>query len=424
MSERIKLTKRVVDAQNSTGRDFFIWDSEIRGFGVRIRKSGKKIFIVQYRNGTGRGAKQRRLSLGTYGVLTVEQARKAAQTVLAKVLLGEDPCETQSYASKFPTIGDIADRWLKEVAPRSRMRGKRMGELRDPKNIALDRSRIERHIKPLIGKVPLDKLSSRVIAKFRDDVASGKTAVVEKTGPHGLARVTGGEGAATRTLRQLSSILSFAVREGIIAENPAFGIARTPDKKCERYLSESEIQRLGEVLDEQESETVFNQGIWIIRLLLLTGCRKSEIESLKWSEVDLQRSFIRFERSKTGAKIILLTRGACELFCKLPRFNNSPWVFPSSRNKRHYVNTPKVWQDIRKKASLEDVRLHDLRHTFASIAASGGLSLPIIGALLGHTQSSTTARYAHLADRPLRWAAEEVGSKIDQALAGKKEDVY
>lgn len=317
-----------------------------------------------------------------------------------------------------PTVSDLADKWFKECAPRSRGRGALRGRLRDLKNLAFDKGRIERHIKPLIGDVLLKDLTARTVSKFRDDVAAGKTAITVKTRKHGVARVTGGDGTATRTVRQLSAILSFGVREGFLKSNPAFGVDKTPDNPRERYLSTEEIERLGKVLDEAEVPGIPNYGIYVIRLLLLTGCRKSEIEALEWSEVDLDRGFIRFKKSKTGAKTIPLTETARRLLRRLLRFDQSDFVFPSSRAKGHYIGTPKVWVRLRAKAGLDDVRLHDLRHTFASIAAAGGLSLPIIGALLGHTQTSTTARYAHLADHPLRSASEQISARIDQALNG------
>lgn len=230
--------------------------------------------------------------------------------------------------------------------------------------------------------------------------------MVKKTKKRGIAKVTGGEGTASKTVRILSTILGFAVREDIILLNPASGVRVTPSRQVQRFLTKEEQQRLEDVLQRLETQSTYEIGCAVIRLLMLTGCRKGEIESLEWSEIDFQRGFIAFSKSKTGAKIIPVSKAALKIIKNIPRLKSSKYVFWSSRIDGHYVGVPKVWSHIRKEAQIGDVRIHDLRHNFASIAASNGLSLPIIGALLGHTQPSTTARYAHLTESSLQQAAK------------------
>lgn len=227
----------------------------------------------------------------------------------------------------------------------------------------------------------------------------------------------GEKGTATRTVGLLGGIFSFAFDCGLISENPVRGVKRFPDKKGERYLSQRELVALGNALRDVANNSGNPSAIVIIKLLIFTGARKGEIETLKWREVDFEDGYIRLEDSKTGQKAIPLNAGALQALNEVSPIRDSEYVFPASRGEKHYVGTPKVWRRIREMAGIGDVRLHDLRHSFASVAVSGGASLPIIGALLGHTDSATTQRYAHLHDDPLKAASEAAGGKIG-ALIG------
>ena len=425
MRKTIRLSERMLASLTTTKSEEMFWDSVVSGFGVRARNSGRKTFIAYFRFETNGRTVQKKVSLGTYPEMQVEAARKAALNLIAKASLGEDltakPKEVEAEEVNGITIAELCAEWLEDDGKRSRMRGKRYGELRDPKNVALDRGRILRHIDPLIGKIRVIDLTPKNIRKMRDDIASGKTAVRVKTKKHGLAIVKGGEGTAARTVRILSTILSYAIREEIIDKNPATMLAKTPINYRERYLSQDELNRLHVALNEEETEHGHKHGVTVIRLLLMTGCRKSEIEKLQWSEIDLERGFFYFRKSKTGAKVIPMAKPARDILREYPREPGSEYVFAAKKDRistkggdRPYVGTPGIWLKIRKRAGITDVRLHDLRHTFASMAAAKGLSLPMIGALLGHSQPSTTARYAHLANQSLQDASELVSAALEE----------
>jgi integrase len=238
-----------------------------------------------------------------------------------------------------------------------------------------------------------------------------------KTGARGRAIVRGGKGTATRTVGLLGGIFSFAVESGWITENPVRGVKRFRDRRNERFLDGNELQKLGAALIAAEAAGENPYAIAIIRLLILTGARRGEIESLRWPEVDWQYSYLRLADSKTGQKLVMLNGAAIDVLQAVPRQNASDFVFPASRSDGFYEGTPKVWRRIREDAGLSDVRLHDFRHSFASIAVSGGASLPVIGALLGHTDNATTARYAHLTNDPVREASNAAGKAIWDAIS-------
>jgi integrase len=250
------------------------------------------------------------------------------------------------------------------------------------------------------------------------DIAAGKTATDEKTGPRGRARVRGGQGTANRTTALLSSMLAFAVARGFRPDNPARGIKKYRQRDHDRFLSPEELKTLGEALTLAEADGENPFAIGAIRLLLLTGCRKNEILSLRWAWVDFERASLRLPDSKTGAKTVPLAAPALELLRAMPRIEGNDHVFPSAKGGGYFVGLQKVWARIRDMANMPDVRLHDLRHSFASVGAASGDSLYIIGKLLGHAQSRTTQRYAHLADEPLRAAAERISGQIAAAIKG------
>jgi integrase len=254
------------------------------------------------------------------------------------------------------------------------------------------------------------------ISRFLQDVAAGKTAVDVKTGARGRAIVRGGKGTATRTVGLLGGIFSFAVEAGWISENPVRGVKRFRDRRNERFLGADELHKLGAALNKAEAASENPYAIAIIRLLILTGARKGEIESLRWPEVDWQFNYLRLADSKTGQKLIMLNGAAVEVLQTVLRQNTSDFVFPATRSDGYYEGTPKVWRRIREQAGLQNVRLHDLRHSFASMAVSSGASLPVIGALLGHKDSATTSRYAHLCDDPVRSASNTIGDALLESL--------
>ncbi len=405
---KARITKRTVDAAKAGERDAFIWDAELKGFGLKVTPAGNRIYIVQYRTG-GRGSPTRRFTIGKHGApWTPDKARTEAKRILGGVAEGKDPQTLKATEKAAMTVKELCKLYLAEGC-----------ETKKASTIATDEGRIERHIKPLLGRKRVKDLTSNDIRRFMADVAKGKTAAMVKTGEHGLARITGGKGTATRTVGLLGGILSFAIAEGVRSDNPARGVKRYPDKKGERFLSVAEMAKLGDELNKSEKTEPL--AVPAIRLLILTGCRKTEILSLKWSEVDFELGCLRLADSKTGQKIVMLGAPALQVFANLSRQEGSDYVFPAMKGDGHYVGLPKAWLRIRKKAGFEDVRIHDLRHSFASVGANAGMGLQIIGKLLGHADPKTTARYAHIADDPVKAAADRISGSIAAAMEGKPE---
>lgn len=446
---RQKLTKTACDDARTDDARFIVWDSEQRGFGLRVTAAGVKTFVVRYRVGGGRTGVERMYTLGRYGPeFLPEAARKAAQKALAEVVGGGDPQAGRAHKRTEMTVAELCELYVREGCATKKA-----------STLKTDSSRIERHIKPLLGGKRLSNVRRADIERFLADIADGKTAVTVKTKKRGKAVVTGGRGAATRTLGLLGAIFGFALDRGLLTANPVRGVKRFADRKMDRFLSPAEVSRLGAALESLEAEGAHPYGLAIVRLLALTGARKSEITSLRWSEVDLERGALRLSDSKTGEKTISLSPGAVSILAGVERHAAIPFVFPSTRalqtkargkasqplatldaetpvmtrgkgpkvrtlglsGKGHYQGAAKVWEEARSRAELTDVRLHDLRHTFASFGAAGGFGLPVIGALLGHRHSATTARYAHLADDPLRKANDWIGGEIGAALDRRAE---
>jgi integrase len=418
----MRLTLRSIETAECRAAEYVLWDHDLSCFGVRVRPGGAKTFIVRTRIGKGRFARKVTATLGKAGVMTVEQARRQARAVIAGAAQGKEP-ETRSLKEAVTTVADLCALWQQKAATRSRQRGKLAGRLRDPKNIAIDIGRIEAHILPILGKAPLRDVNAGLIARFRDAVARGDTAQVTRTKPRGVRRVRGGEGTASRTLRLLSSVLSFGVREGLLQTNPALGVEKTPDRSLERFLSAAEMRRLGEALSAFECEHAPRAGLAIIRMLALSGARKGEIESLRWSEVDLNTGFLRLSTSKTGAKLIPITGPMRAVLEERAQCGAQGWVFASDDADTHFQGTPKLWLKVRKRAGLEDVRLHDLRHSAASFGLAGGLGLEVIGKLLGHADIKTTRRYAHLSEGYVRAAAESMAEDIAALLSSTSRSV-
>ncbi|MFP1630541.1 tyrosine-type recombinase/integrase [Zhengella sp. ZM62] len=407
-----RLTKSRIDTAALQDKDYFLWDSELKGFGIKIAKGGRKSYVCKYRVGNGRTAPTRRMTIGAHGSpWTVDQARAEARKLLGRAANGEDPAKEKQDAKKQITVAQLCDLYIENGIGTKKA-----------STIATDRGRIERHIKPLLGKKKVPEVTRADIKRFLQDVANGKTSLDQKTGLRGRAIVKGGKGTATRTVGLLGGIFSYAFDCGLVETNPVHGVKRFADRKGQRYLSQQELVALGQALAIGEERGLNPQALAILKLLVFTGARKGEIETLRWDAVDFDGGYLRLADSKTGQKAIPLNAGALEILSNLARFEGSPFVFPAHRSEGHYEGTPKVWRIVRSMAGLDDVRLHDLRHSFASIAVSGGASLPIIGALLGHTDSATTQRYAHLHDDPLKAASEAVGGKIAAAMG--KDLVY
>lgn len=404
----VRITKRTADSFGSDGSSGVIWDRSVAGFGLRLRSQGKKYFVLKYRA----NSRQRWYTIGLFGSpWTVESARIEAKRLLVEVANGVDPAAARDANRNAKTVADLCDLYMENHAKLHKK----------PRSWKSDESNIRNHVRPLIGHLNAKSITRNDIEKFKRDVANGKTARNKKTKPRVRLRVKGGQGTANRCLALLSKMFNLAEEWGLRDEftNPVRGIQKFPERKLERYLSNQEITTLGETLSDAVDKGLADQtSVDAIRLLMFTGCRLSEILTLKWKYVDFQRNCFHLPDSKTGAKVVYLPAAAISLLKEIPRLEDNPFVLVGSGEAGHLVNLRKPWHRIREKAGLDDVRLHDLRHSFASIAAGEGMSLHMIGQLLGHSQAATTARYAHLAENPMKAAADKIGTRIDGLMNG------
>ncbi len=392
-----RLTKDLVESLRPKDNRYLIWDTLVPGFGVRVNPSGKLTYILKYRLGGGRVARQRWLTIGAHGAITADEARKLARTRSAEVVKGDDPGGERQAARRAPTVSDLCKRYLTDHAePHKR-----------PSSIKQDRRLIEKRILPALGA-----------SKVRD------VAIEDIEELHRTLKPTPYE--ANRTLALLSKMLSLAERWRLrpAMSNPCRQVRRFKEKARERYLSPTELARLSETISAMEAAGEIPAAAAAgIRLLLFTGCRVGEIRSLRWEDVDLEAACLQLKNTKTGEKVVYIPAPALEVLSSIPRHAPNPHVLVSGKTAGPLRDLNAPWDRIRKRAGLEDVRLHDLRHTFASFGAGAGLSLPMIGKILGHSQAATTQRYAHLADDPVRQAVETVGSTIAAAMKGKAGNV-
>lgn len=388
----MRLSLRTINALSPRPSDYVEWDDELPGFGVRVKPTGVKSYIVQYRNADGQS---RRKTIGRHGVQTVEEARKEARKIKAAVERGQDPTAETRERRNAPTISSLCERYLDEYAALHKK----------ARSVKEDRRMIDKRIVPAIGTV-------KIAAIMRNDVMKLH---------HGL-RQTPYE--ANRVLALLSKMFNLAEAWGLrpLGSNPVLHVKRFAEKKRDNYIKEDGLARLGTVLAElDKTREIHPSFVAGIRLLLLTGCRVSEALSFRWAWIDWSAASIRLPDSKTGAKTIYLGQAALDVLAKLPQ--ESEYVLHAITDNAaplsHYV-LDQGWRRIRNKAGLQGHRLHDFRHTFASWAVTGGASLPITGALLGHREMQTTQRYAHLSQAPLSKAVNEVDARMQAALDNRK----
>lgn len=406
----IKITKTEVDRAERGPADYIVWDTLLKGFGLKVSKGGTKSYVAQYRTAGGRSGTTKRVTIGKHGSpWTPDTSRDEARRILGQVANGADPAHVRRSLREMPSIAQLCDTYLLDGVG-----------LKKPSTLATDRGRIEHHIKPLLGNKKVVDVTQADVRKFLRNVADGATAKVAKTKLRGKAVVRGGRGTATRTVGLLGGIFSYAIELGLISANPVHGVERFPDKKNERFLSLIEISTLGEALRTARCEGVNEMALTIIELLLLTGARRGEIESLRWSEFDPAGQRLRLNDSKTGQKSVPLGSAAINILNQRRKESNidATYVFPASVGNGHYLGTPRVWSKLRKSIGMEGVRIHDLRHSFASVGAATGTPLLVIGAILGHADYGTTQRYAHIAANPIATASDSIGALIASALKG------
>lgn len=393
---RRKLNKQVIAAAAAQDREVIIWDADVPGLGLRITPNGAKSFILKTRIGGGRSAPVRKPTLGKVGDITLDQARTKAREWKALAKDGIDPTRHKEESGR--TVADLCAEYLEVHAPR-----KRSGDD--------DKAKIGQYILPRLGRLLVKDVSFTDIERLHRSM---------KKTPY----------AANRTLALISKMFALAIKWEWTERNPAKGVERYPEEKRERFLSPDEIGTLSQALiDFVKAASRPNESrkaADAIRLLMLTGARRAEVLSMTWGMLDLETGVWTKPSSHTKQKKthrVPLSPPAIQLLANIKeRGDDKKFVFPSRRGSKHphITELKKAWSRICKLAKLEDVRIHDLRHTFASVLVSGGASLPLIGALLGHTQVQTTQRYAHMMDNPLREATARVGAIIDgNSMTGK-----
>jgi integrase len=411
-----KLTKRVIDKAEAAKGELFLWDDELPMFGLRVKASGAKSFIVQYRNANGTS---RRLTLGRYGVLTPEEARREAKLALAEVAKGADPAESRKLARDAMTIEELANEYLEKAEAGLILT--RAGEAKSETTLYTDKGRINRHIIPLVGKKTVKGFTSSDAGRFQRDIISGKSAADIKTKARGRAIVTGGKGTAARTMGLLGGIFSYAVGEGYRSDNPVKGIVRPKDGTREWRLDDAGYRRLGKCLAVAETNAEHWQRVLGSRAAALTGCRLDEVEGLLKTEVDPATMALRLGDSKTGKSIRPIGSAAMAVLKAASAKSHSKYIFPSITNpKKHHTGLTRWLQKVSAK-DVPGITSHGLRHSYTSTADDLGYTLPTIKALVGHSRkSNVTMGYIHKLDPVLIAAADRIARHIDGAMTGRK----
>jgi len=388
---RHKLTKRIVEnTAPGLSKRVVLWDTEVTGFCVRIYPSGKKTYFFQYRN---KDRISHMIKLGVHGNITTELAREKATHLALKVSAGEDPSVKTPLKTISPTIEDLAEKYLNLHAASEK----------SPQSIQGDKYLLKNHILKKFGAQKVENITF-------EDIQTLHASLHKK------------QVASNRTLALLHKMFNLAIQWKWRTDNPVAGIKKYKEHKRTRWLQEDEMKKLLNVLDTSTNQTTAN----VIRLLLLTGARKREVLTATWDQFDLEKGVWTKKAHTTKQRRmehLPLSSAALSLLKAIKEEgNDSPFLFPGKIEGRPLHDIKKSWATICKQAELIDFRIHDLRHTHASYLVSSGLSLSIVGKLLGHTQVSTTQRYAHLADEPLRQAAELFGSKVSK-LTSKETQV-
>lgn len=385
---QVKLTKRSVDGATSGGSDrAMIFDTEIPGFALRVSERGVKTFVLRYT----RGVRSCWATIGRFGVITPDEARREAIRLRGVVASGGDPAAERAAARAIPTLAEFAERYLAE---HSSIKKK-------PRSNYDDRRILARYLLPALGKLRVSDISVPDVQRLHHQMRSTPT-------------------TANRTIVVLSTMLNFAERWGVRANNtnPVRQVQKFPEKRRERFLTPDELRRLGDAIRQSAANGMNPAVIACVRLLILTGCRCGEIQNLKWAHVDLAAGCLRLPDSKTGAKFVPLGQPAVDFLRAMPRLPDNPFVCPGLKRGAAFVGLNKPWREIRALASLTDLRIHDLRHAFATTGLHVGESLALVGRILGHSTTTMTERYAHLAPDPARAAADRIATAQVRMLDG------
>ncbi len=409
----IKLTKRTLDTLAAADRPYIAFDADLTGFGVRVMPTGVKSWIVEYRpHGGGRAVAKRRVTLGKVGALTPDQGRRMAADMLAQVRLGGDPASERAERREAVTVGELLKLFDEQY----------IGPMLKPGTAVSHRIALN-DLRRAHGAVKAEGLTRAHIAALH-------------------ARMADRPCAANRAVAVWSKAFAWGATRGLVPEglNPARGLQKYREQGRERYLTRDELSALGDALrlgetnglpyavdeagprskhapkPENRKRKLDPFAVAAIRLLILTGARLREILDSKWSYVDFERGVIFLPESKTGKKTIYLSAAAQSILQGLPRIEGNLHVIAGAKNGSPRADLKKPWAAVAAHAGLSGVRLHDLRHSFASVGAGASFGLPIVGKLLGHTQAATTARYAHLDADPLRLAVETIGATITAAM--------
>jgi integrase len=408
---RSRISKKLIDGLRPSEREFVVWDTALPGFGVRMRPSGAASYVVQYRDGKGREAADIKFTLGSVGKLTPDEARAKARAEIGK------PAAERAGKREALTVKELAATFMAE----------HVGTKRKPATAELYRHVLDSYVIPALGKKKAADLTKGEVARLHHDL---------RDRPY----------LANRALAVVGSLYSWADKRGLVPEgfNPTARIEKFAEAKRERFLTSEELARLGEAIREAETvgipwepdpekkvkhapkvenrrSVISSHAAAAIRLLLFTGARLREILHLRWEHVDLDRGLLLLPDSKTGRKTIVLNAPALVILNDLVRVGGYVIAGESAgtKNEKPRSDLKRPWSLVARRAGLTGVRIHDLRHSFASVGAGGGLGLPMIGKLLGHTQPQTTARYAHLDADPLRRASDAIASTIAAALEGR-----
>jgi len=436
-----KLTKRVVESLESDGSKHgsLYWDSELKGFGVRVFSTGSKTFVIKFRTRSGR---QRWLKIGTFGPMTVEQARDRAMVELAKVISGEDPADDRDQLRAAVTVAQLCDHYM-TAAGAGLVLG-RKGTPKKAQTLSTDRSRINAHVKPLLGQLKASEVTRADIETFKVAVVTGKTARDQVLGFRRRSIVKGGKGALTRTLGLVGAIFAWGQDNGYVENNPVRGVKRFADAQKKALLTAEQYQALAQALDalgekqgRKDQQLHSAVGLAAIRFIALTGVRRGECENLKWDEVDAKGTCMALGETKTGPSLRPLSRAAFAIIEKQDPI--SDFAFPAGPEAEGYKGLPGLWRTVQKAARLaaeaaaaergepapkasplDGVTLHSLRHSFAGIAEELGATIPTIAALLGHRVGGVTGGYIlKRVDVLLVDAANRVADHIEKLMSGE-----